>query len=382
MKKTDIKNSNKSLVGSTAEETQQKEGFVKSFFRIFVAVCLFLILIFSFISVFLRQNYIAVGDKYLIGVINSNNYYDVKSCDLIKVKAVNDEYLYEEDDVVIYKFQNDFASGRFVNKVDNLVSIQKDDEQIININSSVVIGVQVGKLGVLGLFVWFFTSIYGAFTTLFMTYVYVLALTFGRINYENSKYGKYLLSEYKKWKKEQKLRKKLAKIKVNIEEIDKKYIDILKGSFDENAMNFCIFKPQVKMSFQEKYKMILFNVHEATIEKNILSNDERRIITSVIELLGQIMHIDGDIEYMLVDLILKTKLVNFEYEKFVDSISSFLGTNISKDDFLNLCSVCYVLIKKNKRMLPDNAKNLVHLLVNKAKTFDDDIKKVAEKLAI
>ena len=380
MKKTEEKIKNKSLIGSTAEETQSNEVTFRNVIRAVLVILLFSVMIFSFFCVFSKHNFLIAGDYKYVGALKSEKYYDTKTFDLLKIKTQNNISQISTNDVVFYSTNIESGSGKFVSSYKNIVTLETDEGKTFTINAASIVGVEVQKVGIVGIFVWYLTSLTGALVTAAVLLAYVLYLTFSRVNYENTEHGKYLLSEYKKWKKELKNQRKLKELFIQVDGVDQTCIEILKGNFDENAAKFEEFNPQLKVSAQEKYKFILFNVHENLIEKQYLNMQEKRVVSSIIELLGKARHIDSDIEYMIVDLALKCKLVAFETDKFIDCSQEFFCGDIDKDDLLNFGSIFYILVKRNSVVFRGKAKKLAMLYVKKAGEFGDNTAKMAKNI--
>ncbi|MBQ7467124.1 MAG: hypothetical protein IJS74_03535 [Clostridia bacterium] len=382
MTKTEDKKMNTSLIGSTADETQYEEKTYKKVLRAVLIVCLFSIMIFSFICVFSKHNYITFGEYNYVGVAKTDKFYQTKSCDLLEIKTQRNISEIKVGDVVYYSSNVESGSGRFTKSFNNIVTLENEQGEEFNISASSVVGVQSGKICVLGGIVWFLTSIVGALTISSLLLVYVLYLTFSRINFENTLHGKELLEAYKEWKKQQKKQKQLEKNIVQIEGVDDGIVGMLQGQFYENEQKFESFNTKIKVSNQEKYKFILFNIHENLIEKQTLTYQEKRIISSALELLGKVEHIDLDIEYMLVDLLLKCKLVSFETQKFINCIKEFLNKNINREDLLNFGSIYFIMVKKNPSLLSGKAKALTLAYIKKAGEFGENTRRMAKNIII
>ena len=380
--KTEDKKMNTSLIGSTADETQYEEKTYKKVLRAVLIVCLFSIMIFSFICVFSKHNYITFGEYNYVGVAKTDKFYQTKSCDLLEIKTQRNISEIKVGDVVYYSSNVESGSGRFTKSFNNIVTLENEQGEEFNISASSVVGVQSGKICVLGGIVWFLTSIVGALTISSLLLVYVLYLTFSRINFENTLHGKELLEAYKEWKKQQKKQKQLEKNIVQIEGVDDGIVGMLQGQFYENEQKFESFNTKIKVSNQEKYKFILFNIHENLIEKQTLTYQEKRIISSALELLGKVEHIDLDIEYMLVDLLLKCKLVSFETQKFINCIKEFLNKNINREDLLNFGSIYFIMVKKNPSLLSGKAKALTLAYIKKAGEFGENTRRMAKNIII
>ena len=333
---------------------------------------------FSCTCVFLKNNFISIANYKYVGVLNNKNYYDTKPCALLTIKDISDFDTLKEGDIVYYKTSIEKGTAQFVKVDKTIVTLKTDKGATFNTNKSSIVGVQKEKVGFWGVFVWFLTSEVGLVVATIALLCFVLILTFKRVNYENTEYGKYLLSEYKKWKKDLKQQKLLGKING----VESDFVQVLSGNFKENIAKFDNFAPSKKVSTQDKYKYILYNIHENLVEKDDLTIQEKRVISSIIELLGKAEHIDVDIEYMVIDLLLKSKLVSFETDEFIKLSNQFLEGDIDKQDLFNYGSIIYILVKKNPRLFTGKFKQLSQTYIKKASMFDEDSRNFAANLFI
>ena len=106
------------------------------------------------------------------------------------------------------------------------------------------------------------------------------------------------------------------------------------------------YVPLIK-ELKEKYKYILAEIHDAYLGKKDLSKEEKRRITAITELMTVPKDFDLDMEYMLIDLNLKSALVDFDLDLFVESSKGFIDGCDHRSDLVNFSSVLYILVYKN-----------------------------------
>ena len=91
--------------------------------------------------------------------------------------------------------------------------------------------------------------------------------------------------------------------------------------------------------------------------------------------------LDVDIEYMLVDLLLKSSLMEFDSKAFTKSAKEFLNSKLDDDDMLNFASVLYVLVYKNKK-LRNELKEIVDFFLQKAQYLEPKDQEFVFKTAL
>ncbi len=372
----------KRLPESTSEETQTTEKTWKRVLKVAFILCLFSAMIFSLICIFTGHKYISAGEYKYVGVMNTQKFYQAESCDMLKIKSVSDVTKLKAGDIVYYSSNVESGTGKYIGYTKSIVTLENQDKERFTINTSSIVGVQENKTQVIGLFVWFLTGTVGAISAFVILLTYVMYLTFSRINYENTSYGKQLLEEYKKWKKDSKQHKIIMDHVNAIDGFDLTLKEMLSGKFSENIVKYDQFMSEQNLSAQEKYKFILYQIHENLIEKPMLNLDEKRMISSVVEFLGKSDHIDNDIEYMLIDLLLKSKLVFFEVKEFSDLANSFLNSKIDQEDLFNFGSIFYILVKSNPRLSGVQIRKLINAYIKKSEDFDIGVQKIVKNISI
>lgn len=347
-----------SLLDGPNRETQVKDRPVKIVGRVLLLILLFGILITCYIFKFSSILYPRFFSYYLVSDFNTTSYYKVDSCDLVVIKPYNDISDAKEGDIICYQINSTRGSGVFLRFNQDILELEQENGEIIRVGKNSVIGEQVDTIAVIGFFFAFFESYAGIVFVTIVLLAYLAYITFSRVNYENTKHGKELLKELNKQKKEAKQRKKLLAELRDMEGLDYLIGNMLEGDYQQNRQRFYDFDYKIKGSVKEKYKYVLSTIHETYLSKPDLSRAEKRKITSVIELMCESEEFDGDMEYMLVDLALKTKLVDFDTKNFCDCASKFLKGKILEDDLLNFGSVLYILVKNNKKLRDENIESV------------------------
>lgn len=381
MRKKDKHQELVSLIYNPKTETQEKENPVKTTFRVCVVLLLFLTMFCSFLMSFSGQSCFSFKNKLLKGTFDASNYYDTKNCSLIIAKPVEKMSELKIGDEVFYSSSSETASAIFKGCNENIVYLEKEDGSLFTINKSYVLGVVTEKKPVIGVvFAYFQTSVGGI-----VSMVLLLALTsyfsFSKINYENTEEGKRLLLLFRKKKKEDKERKKILFVMKNVEGVEQKIVEMLSGEYKENKREFEEFEKDKFPSLTKKYEYVLFCIHEALVVKDSLSREERMCVTSLLELIGEITSIDQNIEYMMIDLLLKGSVVDFDEKIFESNISVLLSRKLEEQDLLNLGSILYIMFKTNPKIKKNVAKDILLAYSKKAEEMGSETQNLAKYIA-
>ena len=358
-----------SLLENPNKETQVSDNSLKVILRVIIIALLLSLLVLGYSIKFSFGSYLQFFNVKLTGTINAENFYEVDNCDLIVVKPYENIADANIGDVVCYATSIEKGSGKIVNFRNDLFELQVNDE-IKKISRNAIVGEQIKTRPVLGLFVQIIGSDYGLIVANIILIAYVAYITFSRINYENTSKGVYLYKKFRQEQKEERKRVKLLK-SVNADDSVKvlEVINLLSGNFDENLQSLNNFNPVAKISLKDKYKYVLSEIHDSYLGKESLTKEEKKHITSLIELMCVPSDIDPDIEYMVVDLILKTGLVGFDYKNFNASAVKFLSSQLDDDDLLNFGSILYALVYNNKKYRK-NLSEVAEVLLQKSQYLE------------
>jgi len=339
-------------------ETQVKDKPYKVIFRIIIILVLFSLLVSGYLFKFSIDLFPPYFSSYCTGTFDASNFYGAKDYDLIVFEKYSTKTDVSVGDIVIYSSNLGKGSGK-VTKYDHGIIEIKTNDGVKTISSSIAVGKQIKKVPVLGFFVEFIGSYYGIVTFNILLIVYVAYITFSRINYENTNHGKMLYKKFRLNQKEERTRLKLLKKIEKIDDITYVIVSMLENSFEENKLKFLEFDKNDK-NLKEKYKYVLKSVHDAYLPNDNLSREEKKHISSVIELMCVCQDMDLDIEYMAIDLLLKTPMVSFDTENFAKEAKMFLESKLDDDDLLNFGSVLYILLYKNKSLRDEYIDDLAH----------------------
>ncbi len=361
-----------SLLDAPNVETQVRDRPYKIVCRVIIVALLLLLLSACYVFKFSSDFYPKFFSYYVTGTFDESIFYQSNSCDLVVISPYVDINDAKEGDIICYQINTERGSGKFLGFDKDILELEREDGSILRISEACVVGKQYKQIPVLGFFFAFFGSYYGiAFVTLLLL-AYVAYITFSRINYENTNHGKKLLKELKKQRKEDKNRKKLLSQLKNMEGVDVLVSAMLDGNYEQNREKFYNFDCKTNASVKENYKYVLATVHDSYLAKPTLTRGEKRKITSVIELMCECGEFDRDMEYMIVDLALKTSLVDFETLTFKNNASRFLKIVKEEEDLLNFGSVLYILIKNNKKIRDRNIRILAREYNYLARTLTSD----------
>lgn len=342
-----------SLLETANGETQAKEKAVKIVLRSIFIVMLFVIMFCSFLLSFSGSSESYINDKICVGTFGAKNYYKTKSCSLVVASEI--EYISDLNvgDEVLFSSESEKGSALFQSFDGVLVSLVRENGESLTINKKYVIGKVEKKIPVVGFVFALLQTSVGGVIAMVVLLAYTAYLSFSKINYENTEKGKELYALYVKEIQADKTRKNVLKLMKTVPGADEKIAQMLSGTFEENRNKFKEFENEKFPDLTNKYEYVLYSLHEVLVEEETLSRRERKCITSLVELLGEVEHVNQNIEYMLVDLLLKGGLVNFREKVFESQISNFLAKNICDEDLLNLGSILYILALKNPKI--DNA---------------------------
>lgn len=369
-----------SLLENPNQETQVKDKAFKVFVRVTIITLLFALLIFGYAIKFSVNSYTTFFGIKFTGTVNAKQFYKAKNCDLIVAKPYEKITDIDIGDIICYATNLEKGSGEVVSYRGGVFEIKTNDE-MKRISQNSIVGKQVNTIRFIGVLVEFIGSYYGIITFNAILIGYVLYLTFSRINYENTAKGIYLYNKFKQLKEEEKERAKAIRKLGGVETISLEVIELISGDYNQNVNNIIKFKNEEKISLKDKYKYILNLLHDNYLPKKELSKEEKKHITSLIELMCVAGDIDSDIEYMITDLILKTKLVSFDVKSFNKSVIDFLSLNLDDDDLLNLGSILYVLIYNNAKYRKD-LEQIVNVFLQKAQYSDRPERDVVFKVAL
>lgn len=347
MKKNNAQENEKSLLDNSKNETQVKEKPYKIALRVLIILVLSIFMVASFMLVFSGQTYIHFGDKKYQGTFDASNYYETKNCSLVVIESYNNLSDAKDGDIVFFNSATEKGSALFKSFDGNVFELEKEDGSILSINRRFVVGKVSYVVPIVGLFFAYVQSYVCAIFNMVLLFAYLAYISLSKINYENTSYGKKLYAMLIKEQAEKKQIREIFKLMKSVSGIDQKIVSMLSGSFENNKKQFAEFENDKFSSSSAKYKYILYRVHEVFVPKETLSRKEKRVISSVLELLGESGSVDQDIEYMLVDLLLKGALVSFDFDCFKEGIEKLLKSDISAEDILNLGSILYILAVKN-----------------------------------
>ncbi len=356
-----------SLLENPNMETQVKDKPYRLVLRVLAILLLFSVIIFGYLSKFTINFFPNYFSHYCTGTFNADNFYKANDCDLIvfdRYKEISD---IKVGDIVVYSSNLGKGSGRVLKNDHGVVEIETKKGETKRISETIVVGKQVKTIAAIGFLIEFIGSYYGIITFNILLIAYIAYLTFSRINYENTSHGKMLYKKFRQAQKEERNRLRLLRKIKGIDDITYVIVSMLEGSFEENKEKFLAFNKETKTGLKEKYKYILNSVHNAYLPNEDLTRSEKKQISSVVELMCVCQDMDMDIEYMVVDLLLKTPLIEFDTENFAKEAQEFLKSKLDDDDLLNFGSVLYILIYKNKRLRDEHIKNLAECYLEKTK---------------
>ena len=341
-----MKNNNEkeqlSLLDSPMAETQQKDKPYLIVIRTFIILMLFVVMFCSFLLSFSGQATIGSGEKKYLGIFSAKNFYNTSNCSLIvatEVTSVSDISLGEE---VLYSSASETGTALFCSTDGIIVELERENGETFLINKNYVVGVVTKKEPGVGFFLAFLQTSVGGIVAMVLLLAYAAYLSFSRINYENTKQGKELFALYQKEKQGNAKRKAIFKLMKSVQGVDEKIAEMLSGSIDENKKAFYEFESDKFDNLTNKYEYVLYRLHEVFVVKEKLSKQERKCVSSLLQLLPVVDHVNQNIEYMMVDLLLKGSLVGFKEKAFESGISVLLSKELDDQDLLNIGSILYI----------------------------------------
>ena len=370
-----------SLLENPDMETQVNDNIGKLILKIVTISVLLCLLIFGYSIKFSVNNYPQIFSTKFVGTFDASNFYDAKNCDLIIVEQYDSVKDLKRGDIVCYSNNKEKGSGVLLRVESNIIEIETAQNEIKRLSKTSIEGKQKKTIAVLGCFVEFIGSYYGIVFVNILLIAYLSFLTFSRINYENTKQGVMLLKKFKIQRKEEKRRLRLNKKLKGVENINYLVVSILENDFLKNKENFDLFNNNLKSTLKDKYKYILKCIHDSYLPAAEVSREERRHVTSLVELLFVGKSLDNDIEYMIIDLLLKIKVLDFESKHFVKEAKEFLSGELDDDDMLCFGSILYILLYKNRRIHDEYMKELAKYFLQKTQELDNKYNKILEGTA-
>lgn len=357
-------------------ETQVKDKPSRIVFKYSVLALLLILLVISYIFSFSLSLYPNFFKYKLDGIFSSKQYFGAQTLDLIVIEPYSKIGDAQKGDIVCYYTNSYHGSGRLSMVDGNMMVVELRDGSFTRISTRFVVGKQVKKIGVLGLFVKLYFSYYGAAILTLLTICYCVYLTMSRINYENTQHGKELLQRFRKEQKEIRSRKQMLSTLEKNGGVDFQALTMLEGDFYDNLAKLKSFDLFVNATAKDKYKFILKKVYDAYIYQP-LNKKEMCNVGNVIELMCEAGAFDLDMQYMLSDLILKTKIVDFDFEAFRDSAFNFMKLKLDESDFLNFISVLFLLLKQNPKLRNDDMGIIADEFIKLSINFSQSVQKNA-----
>ena len=357
-----------SLLENPSAETQSKDNSFKIIIRAIVISLLLSLLVFGYIVKFSANSFPQWVNVKYTGTFKASNFCNVDDFDMVIVKPYKNIIEAKVGDIVCFANTIEKGSGEIVGFQGNIIEIKINDV-VKRVSKNSIVGKQIKTVPYVGLLIEFIGSYYGIALFNILLLLYVLHLTFSRVNYENTNKGRFLYNKFRAEQKEKKNSLKIQKQLKGLNGVTFDVLSILDGDYSEKAQKLHNFNGNSKMDIKQKYKYVLRVIHDAYIIKEELDRNERRHISGLVELMFESKDIDNDIEYMLIDLMLKASLFDFDDKTFSASMREFLTAKHDDDDLLNLGSVLYVLVLKNKKYRED-LKEICDEYLQKAQYLD------------
>jgi len=370
-----------SLLDNPDMETQRKDRPSLLIVRTLVISVLIALLVIGYVFKFSLNLYPAIGDYVWTAKADASNYTNANNGDVIVIKPYQNVGQIEIGDLVCFASSNMEGSGKVVSVRNDVVEINNNNE-IVRMYFANIIGEQVNEIAFIGYIPAFIVSYVGIAVNSLLLLAYVAYITFKRIDYENTEIGKRLNTLYKQKREEENTRKNLLKQVQKFGGVDCFVGAVLEGDFDKNKAELIEFDRNTIGNIKHNYKYILKIVHETYMPKVELSFKERYNISSIAELMCESGEFDLDMEYMLVDLLLKDVLVEFDSYNFMMSAIEFIHNNKEVIDLLHFGSVFYILLTKNKKLRNSNMKTILDVYAKKAKSLTGEQSVQAQNIAI
>lgn len=350
MKTKDIKTEQKSLLDSAKTETQVQDKSYVVAFRVALITLLFVVMFFSFLLSFSGKGYVGFGSKVMQGTFTAERFYNTKSCSLVVATKIDKISELNAGDEVFYSNVGRTGSAKFVSYDGVVVELENQNGESFTVNKGYVIGKVTNKIAVIGVFFALFQTGIAGIIAMVLLFVYTIALSLSKINYENTEEGRRLFALYKKEKAEKSERLRILKLMDDVSGVDEKIVEMLSCSVGESRKKFAEFENNKFATKTNKYEYVLYRFHKEMVVKKTLTRQERKCVSMLMILLCEVEHITQNIEYMLVDLLLKDSLVDFKEKTFESGISVLLSKEIEDQDILNLGSILYILFVKNQKI--------------------------------
>lgn len=382
MKQKSQKQSEATLLDGYKPETQAKDKPYKIAFRVIIIAVLFLLMTISFYHVFSGKTYLETSSYLYKGTLSAKKYYETNDCALLKIEKKKQNTTYESGDELYFMSATSEGSGVLVSSMGNLAELKLEDGSILTINNKFILGKVTKKISVIGIIFGLVQSYYGAISFMLLLIGFTVYISLSRINYENTDYGIRLAKIYKQQKLENKERKKVLKLMKKAGDTSEKIAEMLSNNYEINKSNFDLFEKEKFTSSHMKYKYISYVVHEDLVTKQNLQKKESRWVVSLLELLGEVNEVDQDIEYMLVDLLVKGKLAELNKSKVKETVLGLLDKDLKQADLMNIASILYVLDIKNPQLLQSFKVEIIDKYMLRAREICPDAENVLKKASL
>lgn len=334
-----------------------------------IIIVLFGLLVLNYFFVFSSSIYAPWGKYRLDGTFTQSTYYGADNYDLIVILPTDVDSL-EIGDIVCYNSLKR-GSGKLVDIQNNYLALEEEDGSVIHVGKNSVVGRQYKTVAVLGFFLEFISSYYGIVTFSIILIVYIAFVTFRRINYENTDDGKRLYKMFVEDRRAEAERRRLLKDVERAGDIDVVIHSVIAGNFEENRQALQEFKGGNNASKKEKYKIILSKVYNSLICKQSLTRVDKDEINRVIELMFEAGDFDLDIEFMLVDLILKMKTLRLDEEGMVESAKTYFEKERGEEELSLVGAVLYAIIYKHGEIKNKTFAEIIKFYLSKVSKIED-----------
>lgn len=356
-----MKNTTEITTTSKQLGTKLKANLASTIIYTLIVSVLSALLVFCYFSVFSSFYLKSFSGKHMIGVVDVSTYNSTNKGDIIYVESYASTNSIRVGDEIFY-------SGN-VGKGSGIVEQIKATYLVINCNGvetnmtlSAIYGKVTGKTAFWGYILWFLQSYVGVAVLTVLLVVIVVSKLVLSIFVETTPKGRELQKKLKLLNAEVKNNNKMHR-QFRKSGLDIFAYEVLSGSYSKNKQYIQEFAK--KQSVANAYLYILQKVHRAYVVKEKLSIIDKVKITNCVNLMCMCNKFDSDVEYMLSDLILHSKMIGFDVDGFYEDSKQFLRDSHSTDEYFSFVSTLYLLCKQNSNLRCEKIYFITELIESK-----------------
>ncbi|MEG1581546.1 MAG: hypothetical protein RR334_00095 [Clostridia bacterium] len=316
------------------------------------------------------------GYRYLGVTTSTSKPLNANTCDLILLDKLDSIYSLKQGDMLYARVNDEIyyvSVEKNVMLTDKKVRVSIVESGVdVELSADNIVGTMHSKIPVIGLLPAVIHSYSGIICFSVLLLLYIIFIVLSNASQENDAEDKLLLD---KIRHDRRIKNETIRLARKYKDVYPSEIDIdkmLSGTASENIENINKYLIDSKniLSFSFKYKKVLYEMHRKLLSKEVLIGTDKEKISNLVEIVGEVDEIDEDIEFRLVDLILKSDVVQFDDRAFTEYSIKYLNKEISKASLYNYILVFYSILTRNKKIKGTNLEKIKQHYNKKALELD------------